>query len=404
MRPGTVFINCSAGLFFLVSSMPAAAQDSILLQKADQVLGRVIDGRNATLIIGSVHYYVPEREMNIYCDTTFIFRETETYVLSGNVLFEEEQTILRSDRINYNAITEEAFSPGPFSYREPQSDKLLIADTGTYNYKNRVLTAINNVVYREAFKELYADTLIYYDNDKNVAAEGDITFYDFERNIITSSQSGRYAQNDDYGVLTGDPLIVQPDIIGNDTLFISGKNMEYFGGEKSQFVVTDSVKIKRGTLKAMSRQATYDLNNAMIFLRDNPEILYETTEIYGDKIDLKLENDSIREVIVIDNAVAFTVADTSGRYDLKNELRGKILNIYLDSEEIKKIVATHNAESVYYNFEKSELLGKNVSTSGRIEILLENGQLYEIKGINGIMGEYIPADMLPEVNKKNFYE
>jgi lipopolysaccharide export system protein LptA len=404
MRPGIQCIICMACLFLSVTYVPAAAQDRILLQKADQVLGRVIDGRNVTLVIGSVHYYVPERKMNIYCDTTFIFRATEEYVLSGNVLLVEEEKILRSDRINYNAVTEEAFSPGPFSYREPQSDKLLTADTGAYNYKTRVLTAKNNVVYRETFKELYADTLIYDENDKNVEAEGNITYYDFERNIITTSQSGKYDQNNDYAVLTGDPLIAQPDIIGKDTLFISGKTMEYFGGEDSQFIVTDSVKIKRGTLEATSRQATYDLNNAMIYLRDNPAILFEMTEIYGDKIDIKLENDVIKEIIVIDDAVAYTVADTSGRYDFKNELRGKTLNIYLDSEAIEKIVATHNAESVYYSLEKNELQGKNVSTSGKIVILFEHGQLYEIKGINGIMGEYIPAEMLTEENKKNFYE
>ncbi len=389
-----------AGLILAVFSGPLQGQDRILLKKADEVAGQTIDGQNATLVIGSVHFFVPERNLDIYCDTTFIFSETSTYILSGNVQLIDTVRVLHSDKVHYNMVTEIAFSPGPFLYTEPVTNRILTADSGKYYYKDRVLVAEKNVRYREGFRELRANKMDYREVAQEVRAEGDVLFYDLVRNVTATSQYGEYFQNEGYGKFTGGPLIVQPSIIGTDTMYISGKTMEYFGGNESRFVVTDSVSIIRCSVEGLSNKATYEFDQSKVVLEDNPMILHESTEIYGSQIDLLLQNNVLKEVVVIDSAVAYTVADTSGRYSIKNELHGKIINIFLKDERIERIVAIQNAESIYYSFENNELQGKNVSSSGQITILLENGQLNEIKSVNRVIGEFTPASMLPEISNR----
>ena len=403
-------LHCNIFLFaavFLSLHRVSSAQEQVILKKAEQFQGAVVGGKNVTIVVGSVHYYVPGKGLNIFCDTTYVYREDELYILKGNVRLIKDEKSLLSELIRYDAVTGEAHSPGPFTYFEAGEGRSLKADHGTYFYGSDVLKAEDNVVFTDSLHTVYADTLDYFDEGKRITASGNIRFFDHEQNAAGLAQYGKYIEEGKYGMITGDPRIAIADSAGSDSLYIYGRVMEYFGGEGTKYIVSDSVTLQKGALAAYCQQATYDAGASMVYLRVDPMIEQESTEIFGNEIDLVILNGNVIEVLVRDSAVAFTDADTTGQYELKNELRGKTIDMYLDGESIYKIVATHNAESIYYRFDpdqQEELIGKNVSSSGQIVIFLKDGYLSEIKSVNGIVGKFIPKSRLPDVKKKRSHE
>lgn len=376
------------------------AQDTVVLKNANEIMGLVQNGREVRLIFGSVHYYVPEKNLNIYCDTTYVYRQEKLYVLYGNVKVEDDEKRFFSELIQYYAAKEEIHSPNRFTYEDKTSDITITADSGIYYYDNEVLVAEGNVVYRDSLKSIIADRIEYTENGSEIYAKGNVRIEDYEQMVVATAQTAFFKEEEQYGFLTGNPRIAAADSTETDSMYITGKKMEYFGGDSSRFVVTDSVNAWRGKLKAVSQRATYDASASIVYLRDNPAIMHGSTKIFGSEIDLILDDRVLTKVVVRDNAKALTDADSTGAYDLQNILRGKTITIYLEEETIYKIVATQNAESEYYVFDNDELSGKNISLSGEIVIYFKDGTVNEISYLNSVLSNFIPKNMLPDIKKK----
>ncbi|MCH8285884.1 hypothetical protein IIB79_05070 [candidate division KSB1 bacterium] len=392
-------------LFFLSAvsiSLPrhSNAQNSVVLINAESLRGVVQDGKDVSLVIGEVHYYIPDKNLDIFCDTTYVYRQEEIYILRGNVKVIDNEKSFISDLLTYNALTEELHSPGRFTYTEFATNRNLTADTGTYYYENNNLYAIGNVVYTDSLRILFADTLDFLDEGFEVIPRGNVRYEDFEQNAVVTSQSGYFRNDENFGFMSGKPRLAVADSANADSLIIAGELMRYFGGDSAKFIVTDSVVIQKGELFAESRLATYDVAASMVYLRHNPKIKRRDTEIFGSEIDLILVENELTEIVVRDSAYVLTDADTSGTYDLKNVIRGKTITIHFANEEIYKIVAIQNAESEYYDFDDTELRGKSVSLSGQIVILIDDGKVTSINLSNGALQNFIPKNMLPGLIKK----
>ncbi|KPK92034.1 hypothetical protein AMJ80_06930 [bacterium SM23_31] len=394
---------CVSLLFFLPGTL--YAQKNIKLIKSSKTEIRNVGGRTIIRVIGPVHYYVPERNLNIFCDATDNYKDEGLYILSGNVKFIDDEKRLISDIIRYNAVTEEAYSPGPFTYFEFASNRMLQADKGTYFYAENILIAEGNVEYSDSLRRIYADQLEYFEKEKYIDASGNIKCINYEQGAVATARMGKYREKEQYGILTGESRLAIADSAGTDSLFITGKQMEYFGADSIMFIVSDSVAIRKGKIEAYCQQAAYDADASVVYLRINPKIEHESTTIYGREIDLVIRDETLTEVVVSDSAIVLTGADTTGLYDLKNELKGKVINLYFDGENINKVVAKQNAESEYYSFDNNnELQWKNVSSCGEIVILFKNGYTNKIIYSPDVVGEIIPKSLLPEIKKKRLYE
>ena len=389
-------------LFFLPGAL--YAQKNIKLLKSNKTEIRTVGDRKIIQIIGPGQYFNPERNLNIFFDTTDVYKDEELYILRGNVEIIDDEKSLMSDMLQYNAITEEAHSPGLFTYFEFESNRMLQADKGTYFYAENILFAEGNVEYSDSMRRLFADQMEYFEEEKHIDASGNIKCIDYEQNAVATATNGEFMEKEQYGILTGEPRLAIADSAGSDSLFITGKQMEYFGADSIRFVVSDSVTIQKSQLEAYCQLAAYDAGASMVYLRLKPKILHESTTIYGREIDLVIRNETLTEVVVRDSAVALMNADTTGQYDLQNELKGKVITIFFDEENIYKVVATQNAESKYYVFNNNDLQGKNVTSCGQIVIIFENGNVSKTIASPDAIGEFIPKSMLPEIKKKRFYE
>lgn len=376
------------------------AQDRIILVRSDSTVAKTINGRTVRQVIGSVHWYNPGRELHIYCNTTDIISSEDRYVLKGNVKITDPEKILLSDYMYYRQDKEEAYSPGPFHYTQILDNRQIKSDQGTYFYEEERLLAIGNVVYTDSSRTVFADTIEYFENKEYVNARGNVVINDNEVDGLAVADYVEHYIDSEYTLMTGSPRIVVADTAGADSLYISGLKLEFFGGDSSRFVVTDSAVIEKGNLTAKSMSAVYDQKASVIFLRIDPVIYQGSTEISGIEIDLTIVENTITEVTVRDSAVAFMEADTTGAYDyLRNVLKGSVINLYLEDNRITRILSTRNASSTYYYFYENEPERKYLVSGESIELFFEDGKIVSSKSFHDNL-TIIPKYLLTEIRNK----
>ncbi|MFC1729380.1 LptA/OstA family protein [candidate division KSB1 bacterium] len=383
----------------VIHSATALGQDRIELRSSDLGMRESVDGKIVDRVFGNVYWYNPERDLHIYCDTTEFFRNDQRYILLGNVTIVDPEKILRSDKVLYFQDIEEAYIPGPFIYREILHERSLTADRGTYFYGKEQLNAWGNVIYADSVRTLSADSAVYYEAEQIGSVFGNVRIKDNSRDAVADGEFGEYYQKENYTFLTGSPRIAIADSTSSDSLIITGLKMEYFGGDTSRFVVTDSAVITKGSLSAMSRIAIYDRKDSVIYLRDNPRILQDSTRINGTEIDLIVAGETVNEVIVREEAVAVMPADSTGIYDCENVLSGKTLHFFLEDGEIRKIIASKNAFSDYYQFSQDDLIGKHILSGEQIILYFSNGVVDSLIS-DFDKSEFVPKRLLPDIKKK----
>jgi len=391
----SVLKKCVCVVFLISNS--AGAQEYFHLLHADSWVG--IEGFNRYNVIGSVHYYIETRNIHIYCDTTEVFDKEGIYVLRSNVRILDPDKRLYSNYIRYNIATEEAYSPDELIFEEPSTSRRFRADRGTYNYKTNVLITAGNGIYADSSYTLFGDQFTYIRNEKDISVFGNIRFYDVKNNAVGYANTADYQQNKKYGILKGNPRLAVTDSVRGDSLIITGLTMEFFGDSIYRYIVTDSVAIQKGEITAYCQKGVYDTSVSKIYLRGNPRISEETFIVLGREIDLHIRNRALSEMVVRDSAVVLSDADTSGTYDIQNELRGKTITVYFNDDKIQKIAASINAEVTYYGFENNELQWRQTGTYSQIIITLTDGRIDNVNGSKG-SGIVTPKSKLQDIKKK----
>ncbi|MFC1553645.1 OstA-like protein [candidate division KSB1 bacterium] len=405
-----IILKIAVLIFVVVFSSFSFAQDKIAVINVDSTEITMVSGVRISRHMGNIHLFNADRNMHIYCDTAENYRGENLYLLKSNVKIEDDEKILMSEKIRYNTLSEKAVSPGPFIFEQLETGMILTGNTGTYDMKTENLVARENVVYKDSTRTLFCDigkydvntdkfvareNVIYEDSirtfysdiaeyDKisgEVSAFENIRFYDLESNVFAVADTGKFFQNEEYGIMSGNPIAAIADSASDDSLYISGNIIEFFKEDSAKVIISDNVNIQKGNMTAYSQRAVYDKLNSFVYLREKPEIIQDSLYISGDLIDLKLEDQKLTEVIVRENASALYNADSTGFSDLKNKLTGKTITIFIKDNVIDRVEADMSAEMIYHSFdENNKFLSTYLMTSGIIELLFKDGQIINIKG------------------------
>ena len=107
----------------------------------------------------------------------------------------------------------------------------------------------------------------------------------------------------------------------------------------------------------------------------------------GKRIKALFDSTKIKNINIYDDAYTRTLSDS-----LKNEyniLKGKAIELFIEEEKPKLVIARYNASSTYYLEEETEK-GMNYSTSDSIYVFFKKGELDSIEIIGGAEGVYYP--------------
>ena len=364
--------------------------------------------------------------------TTIRIKGKQYRKASGDVLFRRGDTEMRSDFVEFLPNLNWAKFMGDVVITDP--NRKLTSSMVIYRTKEDLAIAYGNVVLTNLENKMYADSLYFYRKDKisigmgnaklfskdyeiysdlirydelnnSAKATGNSILLDIQEKTELHANIMDYFIGMDSVVAISEPFLTKVDSATGDTLFIRAETIS--GNTASAiYYARDSVKIDYLNLHAESRVAEYSPSAGIITLLEDPFVIQGEEKLTGDIILMLLEDQRTTQIYVPSNAktesrqtvyvkrpsIADTTSDVlvSERKNVINRLNGNTLRMYIEGNQVKRIVAGGMASSDYFMTEDSILQGLNKVSGDTIIIGFLDNEIRTILVMGGAIGEFQP--------------
>jgi lipopolysaccharide export system protein LptA len=383
----------SAILLFTLPAFRMMGQETkvVVLENADDLIGRIIDGQEVRELIGNVR--MVQENVRMSCDSALQFVLSGKIVLSGNVVVREDSVTLYAPRANY--YRDERRAEGFGGVRLDDGRTVLTAEEGEYFVEERTAYFRDRVTVRDSVSTVTGDSLTYFRDDQRSVVTGHVIVrHHPDRTVI----SGGHLVHDaplGYSLMTRDPMLIQIDssAASIDTLTVRSLRMEALDDSLRRFIAMDSVRIVRRGLAALGGRAVFFAEGDSMHLRSSPVVWYDRTQINGDSIDVYLRGRALFRVDVVGDAIAVSQSDSAypGRFD---QLRGGRLHMHFADKALNSIEVIERAISIYYVYDDSAGNGLNTASGDRIVLSFREGRVRTVRVFGGVEGQYVPENLV----------
>jgi lipopolysaccharide export system protein LptA len=380
-------------LLLLAGAGPAFSQGGrvVVLQHADTLIGGVIDGEEVRELVGNVR--ILQENVHISCDRAIQFIRRGRFDLIGNVVVDDDSVLLHAPRGTY--LRDERRAEGFDGIRLEDPATVLTAREGRYDVETRVAVFRQNVVIRDSSSTVHADSVTYFRNTRFSIAVGNVTVRNEQDRATITGGRLEHSGTRQYSRMTAVPVLAQVDssAAGVDTLLVRAMVMEAFRDSLRCLVATDSVRILRADLAAVSGLAKFFTAGDSVLLRNSPVVWYQETQVTGDSMNIYLQRRALYRVVVRGSAFAASRSDSlfPERFD---QLTGENLTMDFASKKLRRIEVVDRAISVYHAYEDTLGNGVNRTSGDRIVMDFAAGKLQDIRFFSGIEGAYYPENMV----------
>ena len=322
---------------------------------------------------------------------------------TGNVIITEPGKKLTSSEVIYRTMDDIVIARGNVVLTH--AENRMLADSLYYYRNDKISIGMGNArLYRDDF-ELYSDKIRYNELNQSSRAEGNSNLKGLRDKTELHAEVLNYFIDIDSVIAVSNPILTKVDSISGDTLFIRA---EIISGNTatSIYYARDSVKIDNLNLHAESQSSEYNMAADIITLLEDPFVMQGEEKLTGDKILMLLERQKITQIYVPKSAkaeskqmvyinqpsAADTIIEASSLKSKKviNRLRGNSLRMYIENNEVTRIVAGGMASSDYFMTEDSILQGLNKVSGDTILLGFLDNEIRSILVTGGAIGEFQP--------------
>lgn len=433
-------------------AQPEGPTQPVTIEYADKIVGNEETG--VTELVGSAR--VIQGVTRISADRIIHYRDGNRVELIGSVRVVQPGTTMLAPRADYDGNTRLARAPAGVTIHD--GDATIRASSGTYDMYSRRASFSGGVSMsdpqgqvRASSGEYHSDErraefhggvtvttdsgsisardLTYWRDTEEVYAHGDVVVVPREREARLTGQALRHIPAAGYTVVTGAPKLVDIDTAADgtrDTTVITAAKLEAYRTEDhEEYVATDSVKLRRGSLEAMAARANYSPDDEVIGLGSGlaraaasppsslpadtsaitgrpfdtlvagdtvgaapsrpdpgrftsgvwPVVWYEDSQLTGDTITVRVRRKKLQEIDVRGDALAVTAKDVSERFD---QLAGIRLLFNVDADTIRQVRCEDYASSVMFIEEDRRPSGAERISADTIIIDFVAGEAEEV--------------------------
>ncbi|MEI7628720.1 MAG: OstA-like protein [Bacteroidota bacterium] len=149
------------------------------------------------------------------------------------------------------------------------------------------------------------------------------------------------------------------------------------------------VKIYSDSLQAVGDSLFYSMQDSVFRLFKEPIAWSKDNQISGDTIYLYLQNKKPERLLVFENAMALSKADSSSNF--YNQMKGTLIRAEFLDGQINFMQAKGNAENVYYGLDENKhFTGVNKSEAEMIDIEFDDNKPRKIVWRNNLTGNAYP--------------
>jgi lipopolysaccharide export system protein LptA len=371
----------------------------VVLEHADSLLGKVIEGENVRELIGNVRFR--QGTVAVTCDRAMQYLRSNRASLDGNVSVRDDTLTMRGKRGMYYGAERaaEAFE----SVRLDDGTTVLTAGYGKYYVAEKRAYFRDTVTVRDSVSTLTCRELTYSRDQKRSVADGDVRIRSSQENLTIFGQHLEDDKKSGFSRMTIRPRVEQIDTstVGRtDTMVVLSRIMELHQDTVRRMIAIDSVRMWRSELAATSGLAFFYTNLDSIILRIDPVVWYEDDQVSGDSIFIKLKERRPQTVYVRGSAFAISISDTlhPSRF---NQMTGETITMRFAENKIQRIEVDQTATSLYYLYEtvedstgkRLEPNGVNKTTGDHVIVEFVDGKSNKIRVIGGVEGQYFPENL-----------
>ena len=298
-----------------------------------------------------------------------------------------------SDTLVYDTENEMMYFYGPTKIYN--KDNTLIGNYGWYNTETELVYLDRRATLKNEEQSMTADTMFYNRKTGYAKALSDVIIEDtvnkatlkgeyaelwkkLGKCMITDSLRAYYYEEIDTLFATADSMYVFFDTISNDVQRINAfYNVRFF----------------RNDIQGKCDSLHYILPDSMVYMRTEPVIWAEDSQLSGDFIDIKVKGQAIENLMMHPNAFVIQQDSIKGF----NQVKGKEITIYFRDKDIDNMYNKGNAETIYWlRDDDGSLIGINISQSDEMDIIIRNRQISRIKHYSNIKETLYPEQQLKD--------
>lgn len=333
---------------------------------------------------------IQEKDQVASADDILVSEIDSTLTLEGNALVKDSVSVAKGDKIIFNDRTGEIEIYGDGSYES--EGNLIEGDNIFYNNKTEDVRCEGRSTIYSDKGELTADTIEYLKEVDRGIAIGEIVFEDTIENRTIFSEDLFYRDSSEYfkaSIKELRPILLQE--VDGDTLYVCADTLISAkpNDSLSYLKAIDNVRIYKSDLQAVCDSLYYSSIDSTFTLFGAPLCWSDTTQFKGDTIQILLSDDKVSEIIASKNA--FIITQNAGDY--YDQIKGKYIHTYLDSNELSLMHIKGNAESIYMIKDSEEAyVGPNMTLCSHMTFFFEDNELDSIKFYTQPESKMTPMD------------
>lgn len=356
------------------------------------------------------------------------YSDTKDAFFKRNVHLTDPKYNMTADSLRYNTAFKNAYFISPTHI--VSDNGIVDTKSGSYNLQTGEAVFLDKTIFRDSTRYISGNKIAIDEKNDMIQIDGNGKFVDSSNNLIVLGNEIHIDKKNSSFLATRKPVMIlyqdnDSTYISADTLF-SGRRIKDSTEKKVQssldtlqqslsidvkkqsndtvryFIGFHHVRIFNDSLQAVSDSLHYSTVDSAFKLFGSPVCWNNNTQLTGDTIYLKTENQKAKQLYVFFNAMVINKTNDG----LYNQMAGKTLNGFFKEGNIDYIrIKGSPAESIFYPQDNdSAYIGMNRSKGDVIDIIFTNKEINKIKFINDVDGTLYPMNQIPAAVKflKNF--
>lgn len=355
--------------------------------------------------------------------TNVMYTKSATYDLNtkmidftGNVKINNPDYTVEGNNIkqNQNTNTADFFGPTTITNNKNPSN-LIYTERGSYNMNSKEVYLKKNSRIHYNDKILTGDDMYFNQLTGFGKATGNVTLRDPKEKRYMKGGYGEIYEKKDSAMMTDKPYAVK--ILEKDSMYFSAQKILAFQKldeldpqkKKSFLRAYKKARMFKSNIQVRADSLSFNETDGVMHLFGNPIAWSGEKQVTGDKIEayFNTESEYIDSLKVVGNAFAISKADSLNLKDEFNQVKGKLMTVYYDKNDIKLAKVIGNAQAITYaddtneKTKEVERIGVALSTCGTIEAEFEDRKVQIISCNIGANTDVYPMSLIS--HEKRFF-
>jgi len=338
----------------------------------------------------TVHADITSDENELSSREGYYYSRQQTYYFRDSVVLRNPDYTIYSDTLHYHTNSKVANFFGPTEIIGDSS--YIYCENGWYNTATNKSMLKDHALVRNKKQTIQGDSL-YYERETGYG-EGfsNIELLDEEQNVILRGNHAFINQNEDRALMTDSALFIY--ITGGDSVFVHADTLRALpdSAGNRQLKAYYRVKLFKSNLQGVCDSLYYSTSDSILRLFTSPVLWSGVNQLSAQYIEIWTKNQQIDQLHM--QRVAFIInQEDSSKF---NQIKGKSMICFFKNNELSRIVANGNGQTVYYAKDKDQLIGVNIAQSSDLVIFCKNNKPDVIRFITKPNAVLYPLNTAPK--------